>query len=84
LQRPYTSRLALCRVVYEIRPRSDRLGFDLISDALSFRKLWYRDSKAAAGYAEFYSRSTNIEIRVFDERGELIDTRTRAGDFVEP
>jgi hypothetical protein len=27
--------------VYEIRPRRDRRGFDLISDALPFGRLWY-------------------------------------------
>jgi hypothetical protein len=27
--------------VYEIRPRKDRRGFDLISDALPFGRLWY-------------------------------------------
>jgi len=26
--------------VYEIRPRKDKRGFDLISDALPFRRLW--------------------------------------------
>jgi len=27
--------------VYEIRPRFDKRGFDLISDVLSFGRLWY-------------------------------------------
>jgi hypothetical protein len=27
--------------VYEVRPRKDRRGFDLISDALPFGRLWY-------------------------------------------
>jgi hypothetical protein len=26
---------------YEVRPRSDKRGFDLISDALPFGRLWY-------------------------------------------
>jgi hypothetical protein len=26
--------------VYEVRPRKDRRGFDLISDALPFGRLW--------------------------------------------
>ncbi len=27
--------------VYEVRPRSDKRGIDLISDALPFGRLWY-------------------------------------------
>ena len=27
--------------VYEVRPRKDKRGFDLISDALPFGRLWY-------------------------------------------
>jgi hypothetical protein len=27
--------------IYEIRPRKDRRGFDLISDRLPFGRLWY-------------------------------------------
>jgi hypothetical protein len=29
--------------VYEVRPRRDRRGFDLISDALPFGRLWYAE-----------------------------------------
>jgi hypothetical protein len=46
--------------VYEIRPRRDRRGFDLISDALPFGALWYGEPDAIANaisYAKFYSRS---------------------------
>jgi hypothetical protein len=71
-------------ITYEIRPRTDRKGFDLISEALPFGKLWYGDAEAAAGYAEFYSRSKDIEIRFFNESGELIETRKHAGNFREP
>jgi hypothetical protein len=45
---------------YEVRPRSDKRGVDLISDALPFGRLWYDGPDAAAnaiGYAEHYSRS---------------------------
>jgi hypothetical protein len=55
--------------LYEIRPRSDRRGFDLISDALPFGKLWYDDAEAAASYAQFYSRSHDVEIRILDVSG---------------
>jgi hypothetical protein len=27
--------------IYEVRPRKDKRGFDLISDALPFGRLWY-------------------------------------------
>jgi len=45
--------------VYEVRPRKDKCGFDLISDALPFGRLWYGDCNAvvnAIGYATHYSR----------------------------
>jgi hypothetical protein len=29
--------------LYEVRPRKDRRGVDLISDALPFGRLWYYD-----------------------------------------
>ena len=53
--------------VYEIRPRKDRRGVDLISDALSFGRLWYGEPDAirnAIGYAKFRSRSHDAVIRV--------------------
>jgi len=31
---------------YQVRPRKDRRGVDLISDALPFGRLWYGDSNA--------------------------------------
>jgi hypothetical protein len=32
--------------VYEVRPRKDHRGFDLISGALPFGRLWYREPDA--------------------------------------
>ena len=32
--------------VYEIRPRKDKRGVDLISDALPFGRLWYGEPNA--------------------------------------
>ena len=32
--------------IYEVRPRKDRRGFDLISDALPFGRLWYGEPNA--------------------------------------
>jgi hypothetical protein len=69
--------------LYEVRPRRDKRGFDLISDALPFGRLWYQDSDAAVGYAQFYSRAHDCVIRVFDEKGQLFQTHDQAGKFKE-
>jgi hypothetical protein len=53
--------------VYEVRPRKDRRGFDLISDVLPFGGLWYAKPDHAIGYAEHRSRSHDAVIRVYDE-----------------
>jgi hypothetical protein len=73
--------------VYEIRPRKDHRGFDLISGALPFGRLWYAEPNAisnAIGYAKFYSRSHPALIRVFDEAGTVIETHEHDGNFQEP
>jgi hypothetical protein len=70
--------------IYEVRPRKDHRGVDLISDALPFGRQWYEDAQAAIGYAEFFGRSRDIEIRVYDDRGELTENRQYKGDFCEP
>ena len=36
--------------VYENRPRKDKRGTDLISDALPFGRLWYENASAAVVY----------------------------------
>jgi hypothetical protein len=44
--------------VYEVRPRNDKRGVDLISNALPFGCLWYAEPSAisnAIDYAKFYS-----------------------------
>ena len=72
--------------VYEVQPRSDKCGVDLISDALPFGRLWYGTPNAvsnAVGYAKFFSRSHDAEIRVFDKAGNVIETHENAGDFKE-
>jgi hypothetical protein len=73
-------------VLYEIRPRKDNRGVDLISDALPFGRLWYGEPDAisnAIGYARFYSRSHRPVIRVFDESGAIIGSHEQTGDFRE-
>ena len=39
--------------VYEVRPRKDKRGVDLISDALPFGRLWYTKPDDAVDYAKF-------------------------------
>src|SRR5437773_12444589 len=62
--------------VYEVRPRKDHRGVDLISDALPFGRVWYGEPNAVANaisYAKFYSRSHDVVIRVYDAAGSVID-----------
>jgi len=70
--------------VYELGPRRDRRGVDLISDVLPFGRLWYDAANNAIGYAEFYSRSQDRVIRVYDEAGNVIETHEHTGNFKEP
>ncbi len=73
--------------VYEVRPRKDHRGFDLISDTLPFGRLWYAEPNAvtnAISYAKFLSRSHDVVIRVYDEADNVIETHEHAGDFKEP
>jgi hypothetical protein len=58
--------------VYEIRPREDRDGFDLISDRLRYGPIWYAGPDAvrcAVAYAKYCSHSCSrpAVIRVFIE-----------------
>jgi hypothetical protein len=69
--------------VYEVRPRKDHRGFDLISDALPFGGLWYTKPDDAVDYAKFYTRSHHAVIRVYDEAGNVIETHEHAGNFRE-
>jgi len=46
--------------VYEVRPRREKRGVDLVSDALPCGRLWYGEPTAVANavaYAMFFSRS---------------------------
>ena len=64
--------------VYEVRPREDKRGFDLISDVLPFGRLWYEGASAAVDYAKHSSRSHDAVIRVYDEgRQRHRDTRAQ-------
>ena len=69
--------------VYEVRPRKDKRGVDLISDALPFGGLWYTKVSDAVDYAKFYSRSHDAVIRVYDDAGNVIETHEHDGGFKE-
>ena len=72
--------------VYEVRPRKDHRGVDLISDVLPFGRLWYGEPNAvsnAINYAKFFSRSHHAVVRVYNEAGNVIETHEHTGDFKE-
>ena len=69
---------------YEVRPRKDKRGVDLISDALPFGRLWYEDASAPVDCAKHSSRSHASVMRVYDVAGNVIETHEHAGDFKEP
>ena len=63
--------------LYEVRPRKDKRGVDLISDALPFGRLWYTKPDDAVDYARFFSRSHDTVIRVYDDAGNVIEMHER-------
>ena len=80
------SRMQMCATpaqdVYEIRPRKDRDGFDLISDRLRFGPIWYTGPDAvryATAYAKYRSRSRSHRaiIRVLNEAGNMTETHVQ-------
>jgi hypothetical protein len=71
--------------VYEVRPREDRDGFDLISDTFLRGPIWYEGPDAvrnAVAYAKYrsWSRSHAAIIRVLDDSGAVIRTHESVGD----
>ena len=64
---------------YEIRPREDQDGFDLIGDRLPYGPIWYTGPDAvrnAVAYAKYrlWSLSHEAIIRVLDDFGAVIQT----------
>jgi hypothetical protein len=47
---------------YEVKPRKDHRGVELISDTLPFGRLWYEQAPDAIDYAKFRSRSHDAVI----------------------
>jgi hypothetical protein len=69
--------------MYEVRPRKDDRGFDLVSDALPFGRLWYEDTSAAVDYAKHRSRSHDGVIRVDDDASNVLETHEHGGGLKE-
>jgi len=68
---------------YEVRPREDHHGVNLISYVLPFGRLLYLEVREAVAYAKFYSSSHDAMIRVYDAAGKVIETHEHKGDFKE-
>jgi len=63
--------------LYEVRPRRDRDGFDLISKLFRYGPIWYAGPDAvrnAIAYAKYrsHSRSQRAIIRVLDQSGAVV------------
>jgi hypothetical protein len=83
---PLAGAMTSSQHVYEVRPRKDKRGVDLISDVLPFGGLWYAGTDAisnAINYAKFFSRSHDAMIRVYDDACNVIETHEHAGEFKE-
>jgi hypothetical protein len=61
---------------YEVRPRKDHRGVDLISDALPSGRLWYGEPNAI-GYAMHRSRSHRAASTTVKCVNSVIDLRMR-------
>ena len=74
--------------VYEVRPRKDDCGVNLISDVLPFRCAVLSGAPDAINnaidYAKFRSRSHHAVIRVYDAAGNVVETHKHQGEFKEP
>ena len=88
MQRP--KRSTIRTDVYEIRPRPDEHGVDLVGAALPYSPMWYRGPRAitdAVDHAKFFSRSHDAVTRVYDEACNVIERRepraiSKSGEFL--
>lgn len=65
------------RDLYEVRPRKDNDGFDLMSNLFRYGPIWYAGPDAvrnAIAYAKYRShfRSQRAIIRVLDDSGAVV------------
>ena len=68
---------------YEVHPRTDQHGVNVIGEVLPFGRLLYLEVREAVAYAEFYSRSHDATIRVYDMAGNVIETHEQKAAFKE-
>jgi len=54
--------------LYEVRPRKNRDGFDLISELFRYGPIWYAGPDAVRSH----SRSQRAIIRVLDDSGAVV------------
>ena len=63
--------------LYEVRPRKDKEGIDLVSELFRYGPIWYAGPDAvrhAIAYAKYrsHSRSQRAIIRVLDDSGAVV------------
>ncbi len=71
--------------IYEIRPRKDRRGIDLIGERLPLGVLWFEGPDAiedAVNYARSFSQPHPAIVRVLDESGTLAETLESSDHFL--
>jgi len=66
--------------VYQLRPRKAAAASILVSDARPSGRLWYTGPDAVS-YAQFFSRSQDAVIRVYDDAGNVIETHQHLGEL---
>ena len=69
---------------YEIRPRKDGRGFDLISDVPPSGRLWYLEVRQAIDFAKHQSRLHDAVTNVYDAKCKRIQVHRHKGDFKDP
>jgi len=57
--------------VYKVRPRNNKRGLDLISDALPFGRLWYAWANATATQCKIGNHKSKI-VKIVAELGSSI------------
>ena len=63
---------------YEVRPRRDHRGVNLISNALPFGCLWYAEPNAIENAID---HANHRSPGVYDDAGNVIETHKHAGDY---
>src|SRR5215469_17936999 len=70
--------------VYEARPRNDNRGVDLIRMRYHSVTCGMNKRRMRSITLNFFSRSHDAVIPVYDEAGNVIETHEHKGDFIAP